>query len=486
MPAPSFRNDEYGSGSAAAILVKKDLMIDTHSSILTALSPLDGRYRADVAALADYFSETALFRYRVRVEIEYLIMLSRVRGIGFIAPIDAMAAATLRTLYQDFSVADAVAVAEWDRSVRHDVKAVEYWLRERMTALGFTPWLEAIHFALTSEDVNNLAYALLVREARDSCLLPAAAQIAGALQQLALAEAATPMLARTHGQPATPTTFGKEIAVYVGRLQRAIEKLARIRITGKLTGATGTFAAHVAALPHIDWLAFSRAFVGSLDLEPVLLTTQIEPHDTIAEVCDGFKRLNTVLIDLCQDLWRYVSDGYLVQAVMAGEVGSSTMPHKVNPIDFENAEGNLGIATALFEHFSRKLPISRLQRDLTDSTVLRNLGVACGHTLLALRRIDKGLGRVALDHERLRADLQAHPEVLAEAIQTILRRIGYPEPYEVMKQLTRGRALTLADLHAFIETLDVPAEVRSELLALSPEAYLGKAVALAQLAGKPS
>jgi adenylosuccinate lyase len=449
-------------------------------SALNAISPLDGRYRHDVAELAAYFSEAALFRYRVRVEVEYLIMLSRARGAGFVEPIGVQAAAALRQLYQDFGDADAAAVAVWDRTVRHDVKAVEYWLRERMTALGMEAWLEAVHFALTSEDVNNLAYALMVREARDFAIIPAIAPIADALRDMALAEAATPMLARTHGQPATPTTFGKEIAVYHARLQRAQANLAQIRITGKLTGATGTFAAHVAALPQIDWVAFSRAFVGSLDLEPVLLTTQIEPHDTLAEVCDALKRLNTLLIDMCQDIWRYISDGYLVQAAVAGEVGSSTMPHKINPIDFENAEGNLGIASALLEHFSRKLPISRLQRDLTDSTVLRNVGVAFGHALLGLRRIEKGLGRIGVDRERLREDVMAHPEVLAEAVQTILRRIGYPEPYEVMKKLTRGRALTLADLRAFVDTLDVPATVRAELLALTPESYTGLAERLAQ------
>ncbi|MBK9711048.1 MAG: adenylosuccinate lyase [Kouleothrix sp.] len=447
---------------------------------LTTLSPLDGRYRADVADLEAYFSEAALFRYRARVEIEYLIFLTKARDIAFVPTLDAQAVAELRGLYRAFRPEDAEAIAAWDRKVNHDVKAVEYWLREQLDRLGLGAWKEAVHFALTSEDINNLAYALMLREARDLVLLPALAQLGGALHELALREAETPMLARTHGQPATPTTLGKEVAVFVARLRRAHATLAQIKLTGKLNGASGTFAAHAAALPKVDWLAFGRAFVRFLDLEPLQLTTQIEPHDSLAELCDALKRADTLLIDLCQDLWRYISDGYLVQAPKPGEVGSSTMPHKVNPIDFENAEGNLGLAVALLEFFSRKLPISRLQRDLSDSTVLRNLGVAFGHSLFAHRRIARGLGRLAVDHERLRTDLQAHPEVLAEAVQTILRREGYPEPYEVLKRLTRGRALTLEDLRAFVETLDVSEDVKAELRALTPEGYTGKAAQLAR------
>jgi adenylosuccinate lyase len=335
-----------------------------------------------------------------------------------------------------------------------------------------------VHFGLTSEDVNNLAYALLLREARDLVLLPALGELGAALHELALREAATPMLARTHGQPATPTTLGKEIAVFVARLRRAHVALGHVTITGKLNGATGTFGAHAAALPNVDWPAFGRALVRFLDLDAVELTTQIEPHDSLAELCDALKRANTVLIDMCQDLWRYISDGYLVQAANPGEVGSSTMPHKVNPIDFENAEGNLGLSIALLEYFSRKLPISRLQRDLSDSTVMRNLGVALGHSLFAYRRALKGLGKLAVDYERLDADLQAHPEVLAEAIQTILRRVGYPEPYEALKKLTRGRELTLEALRAFVDGLDVAETVKEELRALRPETYTGRAAQL--------
>ncbi len=448
---------------------------------LAALGPLDGRYRADVAALASFFSEAALFRYRVRVEVEYLIFLSRARGVAFVPALTPTQQASLRALYRQFSDDDALAIAEWDRRVNHDVKAVEYWLREQLTRLGLTSHLEAIHFAITSEDVNNLAYALMVKEARELVLLPALEAIRDQLRLLADAEAATPMLARTHGQPATPTTFGKEMNVFFMRLQRAINEVMAIRITGKLNGASGVFAAHQAALPQIDWLKFSRAFVRSLDLEPILLTTQIEPHDTLAMLCDALKRLGAILTDLSQDCWRYISDGYLMQAARPGEVGSSTMPHKVNPIDFENAEGNLALAGALFELFSRKLPVSRLQRDLSDSTVLRNLGLAFGYSLLAYQRLLRGLQKVAVDRERLRRDLDAHPEVLAEAIQTVLRREGLAEPYELLKGLTRGRTLTMADLAQFIDQLPVTEAVKAELRALTPATYIGLAVKLAQL-----
>lgn len=448
---------------------------------LAALGPLDGRYRADVASLASFFSEAALFRYRVRVEVEYLIFLSRARGIHFVPPLTPPQQAALRALYRQFGDDDALAIAAWDRRVNHDVKAVEYWLRERLTTLGLTGHLEAVHFALTSEDVNNLAYALTVKEAREMILLPALESLLERIRQLADEEAATPMLARTHGQPATPTTFGKEMNVFFMRLRRAINDMMTIKITGKLNGASGVFAAHHVALPQIDWLKFSRAFVRSLDLEPILLTTQIEPHDTLAALCDTLKRIGAILTDLSQDCWRYISDGYLVQAAQAGEVGSSTMPHKVNPIDFENAEGNLALAGALLELFSRKLPVSRLQRDLSDSTVLRNLGLAFGYCLLAYQRLLRGLQKVAVDRARLRRDLEAHPEVLAEAIQTILRREGFAEPYELLKSFSRGRALTAEDIARFIDSLPVSDAVRAELQALAPAAYIGLAVKLAQL-----
>jgi adenylosuccinate lyase len=446
---------------------------------LAALSPLDGRYRDDVAALASYFSEAALFRYRVRVEVEYLIFLARSPRVGFVPAFDAAQQAGLRALYRQFSDDDALAISAWDRKVNHDVKAVEYWLRARLDGLGLGAWKEAVHFALTSEDVNNLSYGLLVRDARDAVLLPALGQVEARLRELALGEAATPMLARTHGQPATPTTFGKEMNVFLARLRRAVGEVSGVKLTGKLNGATGTFAAHVAALPQMDWQKFSAAFVRSLDLEPVLLTTQIEPHDTLASLCDAIKRADSILIDLSQDCWRYISDGYLAQAQKAGEVGSSTMPHKVNPIDFENSEGNLGLSIALLEHFSRKLPISRLQRDLSDSTVLRSLGVAFGYSLIGYQRLLRGLNKVTVRRELLLADLVDHPEVLAEAVQTILRRVGYPEPYEALKGLSRGRAMTMEDLREFVGGLDVGGAVKAELLALAPEAYVGLAARLA-------
>jgi adenylosuccinate lyase len=457
------------------------MTFDTQEATLNALSPLDGRYASAMAPLRAFFSEAALFRYRVHVEVEYLIFLARAPSIHTVAPLSSQQQGALRALYREFSAADAHAIAAWDRKVNHDVKAVEYWLRERLAALDLAGWQEALHFALTSEDVNNLAYGMLLRDARDGVLLPALADLRARLRELALSEAETPMPGRTHGQPATPTTFGKEAAVFGSRLERAIADIAHLRLTGKLNGATGTFAAHLAALPDVDWLAFSRAFVRGLGLEPLLLTDQTEPHDSLAALCDALRRANTILLDLCQDFWRYISDGYLVQAAQSHEVGSSTMPHKVNPIDFENGEGNLGLANALFEFFSRKLPISRLQRDLSDSTVLRNLGVAYGHSLLAYQRIQRGLGRVAVDQAQALAALQAHPEVLAEPIQTILRRAGYAEPYELLKGLTRGRHLTLDDLRAFVEGLAVEEDIKAELRALAPERYLGLAAKLARL-----
>ena len=455
-------------------------MSDTFDT-LTAISPLDGRYRKDVGALASYCSEAALFRYRVRVEVEYLIFLARTPSIGFVQPFAPHQQASLRLLYRDFGPEEAAAISAWDRKINHDVKAVEYWLREQLDRLGLGGWQEAVHFALTSEDVNNLAYGLMVREARDTLIVPALGAVELRLRELAAAEATTPMLARTHGQPATPTTMGKELAVFAARLRGALVAITTLKLTGKLNGASGSFSAQVAALPKVDWLAFSKAFIRSLDLEPVLLTTQIEPHDTLAALCDAIKRANSVLLDMCQDIWRYISDGYIVQASKPGEVGSSTMPHKVNPIDFENAEGNLGLSNAILEHLSRKLPISRLQRDLSDSTALRNLGPALAYSLLAYQRIQRGLDKLVVNQARLAAELEAHPEVLAEAIQTILRRVGFPEPYEALKGLTRGRSPSLSDLRDFIMGLDLAEPIRAELLALTPEGYVGLAAKLARL-----
>lgn len=452
--------------------------IDEHA--LTALSPLDGRYRAEVAAISGHFSEAALWRYRVRVEVEYLLFLSRSRRINLVPALDGQQTGALRNLYRQFSLADAAAIAVWDRKVNHDVKAVEYWLREKLVEQGLDVYQEAMHFALTSEDVNNLAYGLMVQAARDEVLLPALGDMLTHLRELQFTYADSPLLAKTHGQPATPTTMGKEIAVFAARLNRALGVLTHTHLTGKLNGATGTYAAHVAALPDVDWITFSSAFVKFLGLEPTLLTTQIEPHDSLVEVGDALRRINTLLVDLAQDIWRYISDGIFGQAAVAGEVGSSTMPHKVNPIDFENAEGNLLLANALLEFFGRKLPISRLQRDLSDSTVLRNVGVAFGHSLFGYRRLLRGLRKLSFNEERALHELRDHPEVLTEAIQTILRREHYPEPYEAMKKLARGRQITLPDLHEFINQLDVSEAVREELLALRPETYIGLAGKLAR------
>lgn len=449
---------------------------------LSAISPLDGRYQAETEALLPYMSESALYRARVQVEVEYLIFLSRARKLDWVPPLDAPQQATLRQLYRNWSLASAEGVAAWDRKINHDVKAVEYWLRDRLTELGLEHWHELVHWALTSEDVNNLAYALLLQGARDRVILPNLQAIYAILRSFARDEADTAMLARTHGQPATPTTLGKEMNVFAHRLHRAMDGIAAIKLTGKLNGATGTYAAQVAAAPQIDWPTFSRGFIRMLELDPILLTTQIEPHDTIAELCDAIRRANVILLDLDMDIWRYISDGYFLQQALPHEVGSSTMPHKVNPIDFENSEGNLHLANALLELFARKLPISRLQRDLSDSTMMRSVGVALGYCLVAYSRTIKGLNKLSVNHPLLLQTVQAHPEVLAEAIQTILRREQYPEPYEVLKHLTRGQTPTLTDIHAFIAELQVNPEVRDELLALVPEQYLGIAPALARLA----
>ncbi len=448
---------------------------------LDTLSPLDGRYRAVVEPLRAYLTEAALFRARVQVEVEYLIFLARADSIPFVAPLDGSQQGKLRTLYRQFSAADAQAIQAWDARVNHDVKAVEYWLRERLTAWNMEQWHEAIHWALTSEDVNNLAYAMLVREARDKVLAPAIHDIYTALRSMAGEYADVPMLARTHGQPATPTTLGKEMNVFAHRLQRANEALINVQLTGKLNGASGTYAAHVAAQPNVDWVRFTQAFVRFLELTPVLLTTQIEPHDTLAELCDAVCRINTILLDLDTNVWRYISDGYFVQRPNENEVGSSTMPHKVNPIDFENSEGNIHIANALLEMMSRKLPTSRLQRDLSDSTVLRTLGTAFGHSLVAYDRTLRGLNKLQANIERLAADLEAHPEVLAEAIQTILRRENYFEPYEALKKLTRGRALTLDNIRQFVEEINVSDHAKQQMLALTPDTYTGLAAKLARM-----
>lgn len=449
---------------------------------LTAISPLDGRYRSKVQPLSDYFSEFALNRYRVMVEVEVFTALLGVihQDLNRFGP-DAFA--QLRKLYEEFDAVDAEEIKQIERTTNHDMKAVEYYLKNRVRQIpGLASEVELIHFGLTSEDVSNLAYACMLRDATHDVMLPALLDVLQAIRDLAARNKTVPMLARTHGQSATPTTLGKEMAVFLHRLLPEISGLHRFQLTGKLNGATGTFGALAIAYPDADWIAFSEQVIRRLELVPNLVTTQIEPHDRIAALSDHFRRINHILLDFDQDMWRYISDGYFRQRAVAGEIGSSAMPHKVNPIDFENSEGNLGLANALFGFFGEKLTKSRLQRDLSDSTVLRNLGVAFGHALLAYKSAVQGIRRLQPDAERMRQDLDAHPEVLAEAYQTILRAKGQTMPYETLSALTRGQQVTLEALHAFVRELDVDAETRDRLLALTPAGYIGLAPQLTERA----
>jgi adenylosuccinate lyase len=456
-------------------------MSDRIESQLLALSPLDGRYAGKVDALRPIFSEFGLIRARVHVEIEWLLALAAAPGIAELAPFSDAAAGRLRALADGFDVAGAARVKEIERTTNHDVKAVEYFIKERLqddAELG--PALEFVHFACTSEDINNLSYALMLHEARETVLLPKLDELVAKLRAMAHEHAGLPMLSRTHGQTASPTTVGKELANVVARLQRQREVFAGLPMPGKINGAVGNYNAHVSAYPDIDWPSFSQRFVRSLGLDWQPYTTQIEPHDGIAELCDAQKRIDTIAIDLCRDIWGYISLGYFKQAVKAGEVGSSTMPHKVNPIDFENAEGNFGIANALLEHFAAKLPISRWQRDLTDSTVLRALGTAFGHALIGYDALLRGLGKLSANPERLAADLDASWEVLAEAVQTVMRRHGLPNPYEQLKALTRGQGINEASMREFIGGLELPADAKQRLLEMTPGSYTGLAERLAR------
>ena len=452
------------------------------SSALTALSPLDGRYAAKVAPLAEHFSEFGLIRARVRIEIAWLIALSEEPAIAEVARFGASARAALDQASALFTPTDAERVKAIERTTNHDVKAVEYWLRERFAGVADIQRVaEFIHFGCTSEDINNLAHGVTLAEARRSILLPRLRDIAAALRTLAHAHAALPMLARTHGQPATPTTLGKELANVYARLERQIAAIERVPLKGKANGAVGNYNAHVAAYPGVDWERFAARFVAGIGLEFNPYTTQIEPHDYMAELFDAVARANTVLIDLDRDVWGYVSIGYFRQKMKEGEVGSATMPHKVNPIDFENSEGNLGVANALLRHFAEKLPISRWQRDLTDSTVLRNMGVALGYALLGWQSLSQGLAKLAVDEAAITADLDANWEVLAEPIQTVMRRYGVPNSYERLKTLTRGvTGMTRETLHAFIDGLPIPPEARARLKALTPATYVGIAADLAK------
>ena len=444
---------------------------------LTAISPVDGRYRSVGSELTEHFSEFGLIRARLLVESEYLVALS---DIGIVRKLSAEETTILRQL-PHISTEEAQEVKKIEKETNHDVKAIEYYIKKKLADGSMKDISEWVHFGLTSEDINSVAYGVMLRGALQAVMIPELEKIIASIHFPVEKHAATPMLARTHGQPASPTTFGKEMKVFELRLIRQLEQLRVRTILVKFAGATGNFNAHVAALPDVDWPAFAKKFIAglnvgykiSLELNPV--TTQIEPHDTLAEMSDNMRRINTILVDFSQDMWRYISDGWLVQKVAEGEVGSSAMPHKVNPIDFENAEGNFGIANALFEHFSRKLPISRLQRDLSDSTVLRSMGVAFAHTLIAYRSLLKGSGKIKLNEQVMLEALQAHPEVLAEAIQTILRANGAEMPYEKLKELTRGKQITLEALQTFIESLNVGPDIKQKLKDLRPENYTGLA-----------
>ncbi len=450
------------------------------ASSLQALSPLDGRYAAKVDALRPLLSEWGLIHRRVQVEVEWFIALSDA-GIEQFAPLSDLSRQILRGWVSGFSPADAQAIKDIERTTNHDVKAVEYWLKARFE--GHPELLahaEFVHFACTSEDINNTSHALMLQAARDQVLLPAVDGLVESLRQLAHDTAALAMLSRTHGQTASPTTVGKEVANVVARLVRARERLARVVLPAKMNGAVGNYNAHLAACPLLDWEAFSRRVVEhQLGLSFNPYTIQIEPHDGMAEFFDAIARCNTILIDWCRDVWGYISLGYFRQRLREGEVGSSTMPHKVNPIDFENAEGNYGIANALLSHLSQKLPISRWQRDLTDSTVLRNMGVALGHTVLAHDSLRRGLGKLQVDEVRLNSDLDQAWEVLTEAVQTVMRRYGLPEPYEQLKAFSRGRAMSRELLHEFISALDLPDAEKQRLLVLTPGTYTGLARSLA-------
>jgi len=449
---------------------------------LTALSPLDGRYHGKVDALRSYFSEFGLIRFRVEIEIEWLKALAAQADIPEIAPFSAATIAQLDALNSNFSEADALAIKTIERTTNHDVKAVEYWLREQLVSNAETAKvLEFIHFACTSEDINNLSHARMLKGARDAVMLPALNVLTTRLQTLAHQLADLPMLCRTHGQTATPSTLGKEMANVVYRLQRAHQRLADVQILGKINGAVGNYNAHLAAYPDVDWAAFSERFVTARGITFNPYTIQIEPHDYMAELFDAYARINTILVDLNRDIWSYVSLGYFKQKVIKGEVGSSTMPHKVNPIDFENSEGNLGLANALLRHLSEKLPVSRMQRDLTDSTVLRNMGVALGYTLLAYESCLRGLNKLEVNTQRVTDDLNASWEVMAEPIQTVMRRYNIENAYDKLKELTRGQSgINRASLQVFINTLAIPEAEKQRLLQLSPATYIGKAVELAK------
>jgi adenylosuccinate lyase len=449
---------------------------------LHALSPLDGRYAEVAAPLSGFFSEFAFLRDRVRVELDFLAALSKT---GIFRPLSGSESTHLESIFINFSNADAESILEHERKTRHDVKAIEYFIQSKLQDTSLQDLIPWIHFGLTSEDTNSLGQAIALKESRDKIILPNLQSLISNLSDLAVRSRSVPMLARTHGQFAVPTTLGKEFAVYIARLKKTRDEISAFRFEAKLTGAVGNFNALQAAAPQIDWVLFSKEFVSSFRLEPNLLTTQILPYDNWVRYFDLIRLTNSILIDFAQDIWRYISDGSLKQAVVAGEVGSSTMPQKVNPIDFENAEGNLGVANSLFTHYAQKLTISRLQRDLSDSTVRRTFGSALGHSLVGWTNFQRGLKRIAPDEEKLKAELNAHWEVVSEGAQTILRAVGKSDAYEALKEQTRGRVLTEADYKAWCNSIDVGDETRQKLKSLSPETYIGLAVELTdKLLGK--
>jgi len=445
---------------------------------LYALSPLDGRYAEATAPLAEFFSEFAFLRDRLRVELNFLAALSKT---GIFRPLSESESAQLESIISNFSNADAESILEYERQTRHDVKAIEYFIQGKLQDTSLKDLLPWIHFGLTSEDTNSLGQAIALKESRDTVILPNLQSLISNLSAFAIRSRSVPMLARTHGQFAVPTTLGKEFSIYIARLKKTRDDLSTFRFEAKLTGAVGNFNALQAAAPQVDWISFSRDFISGFGLEPNLLTTQILPYDNWVRYFDLIRLTNSILTDFAQDIWRYISDGALKQAVIAGEVGSSTMPQKVNPIDFENAEGNLGVANALFTHYAQKLTVSRLQRDLSDSTVRRTFGSALGHSLVAWGSFQRGLSRIAPDAEKLKAELNAHWEIVSEGAQTILRAAGKPDAYETLKAQTRGRSLTEADYKAWCDSIDVDNPTRAQLQNLSPETYLGLAIELTDL-----
>jgi adenylosuccinate lyase len=448
---------------------------------LTAISPIDGRYAAKTESLRAIFSEYGLISHRLTVEVRWLQTLSRNIDVTEVPEFSAAADALLNSIVEKFDPAQARRIKEIESTTNHDVKAVEYYLKEQVADNAeLNAVSEFIHFACTSEDINNLSHALMLKSARDQIMLPLVNQVLDMINDLAHKYAAVPMMSRTHGQPATPTTLGKEFANVVHRMRRQLQQIEAVEMLGKFNGAVGNYNAHLSAYPDLDWPAISRQFVESMGLDWNPYTTQIEPHDYIAELFDALARLNTIMIDFSRDSWSYISIGYFKQKAVAGEVGSSTMPHKVNPIDFENAEGNLGIANALLTHLAQKLPVSRWQRDLTDSTVLRNLGTGIGHILIALDSLKRGIGKLEVNTDAIAADLEHNWEILAEPIQTVMRRYGVEQPYEKLKTLTRGQKIDAQAVREFVEALEIPAAAKQQLIKLTPAGYIGNAVEQAE------